>query len=67
MNKNNLIHKVKALDGLNQDERAYLINLLDTKKKYGLVWEDKIEDVEEQLRDNLPVLKDVVEKRILGK
>ena len=43
-----------------------LINLVNTKKKYGLVWEDKPEDVEEQLRDNLPVLKEVVEKRILG-
>jgi len=27
MNKNHLIHKAKALDGLSQDERAYLINL----------------------------------------
>jgi adenine-specific DNA-methyltransferase len=66
MNKTDLIQKVKALEGLTQDERAYLINLVNTKKKYGLVWEDKPEDVEEQLRENLPVLKEVVEKRILG-
>ncbi len=31
------------------------------------MWEDKPEDVEEQLRENLPVLREVVEKRILGK
>ncbi len=67
MNKTDFIQKVKALEGLSQDERAYLINLVNTKKKYGLVWEDKPEDVEEQLRKNLPVLREVVEKRIMGK
>jgi adenine-specific DNA-methyltransferase len=66
MNKTDLIQKVKALDGLSQDERAYLINLVNTKKKYGLVWEDKPEDVEEQLRDNLPVLKEVKDKAIIN-
>jgi adenine-specific DNA-methyltransferase len=64
MNKTDLIQKVKALEGLSQDERAYLINLVNTKKKYGLVWEDKPEEVEEQLRENLPVLKEVKDKAI---
>ena len=67
MKKTDLIHKLKQLQGISDEERAYLINLVNTKKKYGLVWEDKPEDVEEQLRENLPVLKEVVEKRILGK
>lgn len=66
MNKQELISKIKQLDGISQDERAYLINLVNTKKKYGLVWEDKSEDVEEQLRDNLPVLKEVKEKAIIN-
>lgn len=66
MNKHDLIQKVKALDGISQDERAYLIDLINTKKKYGLVWEDKPEDVEETLRQHLPVLQEVVEKRILS-
>ncbi len=66
MKKTDLIQKVKAFDGLSQDERAYLINLVNTKKKYGLVWEDKPEAVEEQLRTMLPVLKEVEEKRIVG-
>jgi len=66
MKKTDLIQKLKQLEGITQDERAYLINLVNTKKKYGLVWEDKPEDVEEQLRENLPVLKEVVEKRILA-
>jgi len=64
MNKTDLIQKIKQLEGISQDERAYLINLVNTKKKYGLVWEDKPEDVEEQLRTQLPVLREVVEKRI---
>ena len=66
MNKQDLISKIKQLDGITQDERAYLINLVNTKKKYGLVWEDKREDVEEQLRDNLPVLKEVKDKAIIN-
>lgn len=52
MNKTDLIQKVKAIEGLTQDERAYLVNLVNTKKKFGLVWEDKPEEVEEQLREH---------------
>ncbi len=66
MNKHDLIQKVKALDGISQDERAYLIDLINTKKKYGLIWEDKPEDVEETLRQHLPVLQEVVERRIIS-
>ena len=67
MNKQDLIQKLKQLDGLTSDEKAALIDLVKTKKKYGLVWEDKPEAVEEQLRQFLPVLKEVKEKRILAK
>ena len=66
MNKKELLDKVKNLEGLSTDEKAYLINLVNTKKKYGLVWEDKPEDVEEQLRTHLPVLKEVKEKAIIN-
>lgn len=66
MNKQDLIQKIKQLEGISQDERAYLIDLVNTKKKYGLVWEDKPEDVEEQLRENLPVLKEVKVKAIIN-
>lgn len=66
MNKQDLIQKIKQLEGISQDERAYLIDLVNTKKKYGLVWEDKPENVEEQLRENLPVLKEVKEKAIIN-
>lgn len=66
MNKQDLISKIKQLDGVTQDERAYLINLVNTKKKYGLVWEDKPEDVEEQLRSMLPVLSEIKNKAIVN-
>lgn len=67
MNKQDLIQKLKQLDGLTADEKAALIELVKNKKKYGLVWEDKPEAVEEQLRQFLPVLKEVKNKRILAK
>ncbi len=33
-----------------------MLELIHGHKKYGLVWEDKPEDIEEQLREDLPVL-----------
>ena len=66
MNKTDLIQKLKQLQGLTSDEKAELINLINTNKKYGLVWEDKPEDVEEQLRKYLPVLKEVKKREILA-
>ena len=54
--KARLIQRVKALKELTDDERGDLLELLRTQKTYGLVWEDKPEDVEERLRDELPVL-----------
>ncbi len=66
MKKTELIQKLKILGGISHDERAYLINLVNTKKKYGLVWEEKPEDVEELLRENLPVLKEVKDRAIIN-
>ncbi|MGE4346054.1 MAG: site-specific DNA-methyltransferase [Flavobacteriaceae bacterium] len=66
MNKKEILDKIKSLEGLNNDEKAFLINLVNTKKKYGLVWEDKPEDVEEELRTKLPVLKEVKERAIIN-
>jgi adenine-specific DNA-methyltransferase len=66
MNKKELLDKVKSLDSLTTEEKSYLINLVNTKKKYGLVWEDKPEDVEEELRAKLPILKEVKERAIIN-
>ena len=66
IDKAELISKLQTLEGLAVDERSSLIGLLREHKKYGLVWEDKPEDVEERLRDELPVLREVKDKAILS-
>ena len=66
MDKNHLINKIKEIQGLTNDEKSALLELLNSKKKYGLVWEDKPEDVEERLREELPVLKEVKERAIIS-
>lgn len=45
-------------------EIARLKNELKKNKKYGLVWEDKTEDVVEMCKEKLPVLKEVKDKEI---
>lgn len=64
--KARLIERVKSLEGLTNDERSALLELLRTEKAYGLVWENKPEDVEERLRDELPMLVEDETKRIIS-
>lgn len=56
MNKTELARKIQALEGLNNEEKTALLELIRGHKKYGLVWEEKPEDIEERLREDLPVL-----------
>lgn len=63
--KAKLIERIKTLEGLTDDERAALLGLLSENKTYGLVWEDKPEKVEERLRNELPVLKEVKSRAII--
>ena len=65
IDKAELISKLQTLEGLSNDERSSLIGLLREHKKYGQVWEDKPEDVEERLREELPVLREVKDKATL--
>ena len=66
MNRNELANKIRGIDGLTNDEKSALIELLRKQKKYGLVWEDKPEDVEERLREELPVLIEDTGKAIIS-
>lgn len=66
MNKKELYNKILQLDGLTNEEKSELLGLLRKQKKYGLVWEDKPEDVEERLRDELPVLLEDISKAIIS-
>lgn len=54
--RHKLIDRINTLEGLTDDERSALLGLLREHKTYGLVWEDKPEEVEERLRSELPVL-----------
>ncbi len=64
--KEQLRQRIKSLDVLTNEERSQLLELLAENKPYGLVWEDKPEDVEERLREELPVLKEVPERAFIS-
>lgn len=66
IDKAELISKVREMPGLTNDEKSALLELLNEKKTYGLVWENHEEAVEEQLREQLPVLREVPERRIIS-
>src|SRR5690606_3678136 len=47
-----------------QEDFIQEIEQLRKRKKYGLVWEDKPEDVVEQCKNELPILEEVKDKEI---
>ncbi len=61
-----LADRIRSIEGLTDDERSALLGLLNDTKTYGLVWEDKPEEVEERLREELPVLKEVKSRAIVS-
>ena len=66
IDKSLLAQKIRELEGLSSDEKSQLLGLINDHKRYGLVWEDKVEEVEEQLQEQLPILSEVTDKRILS-
>lgn len=64
--KSQLRKAITELEGLSAEDKSALIELLNTHKKYGLVWEDKSETVEEALREKLPLLTEVKERAIVS-
>lgn len=57
---------IASLGGLTSEQKADLLQLLSEQKRYGLVWEEHTEEVEEQLRTQLPVLTEDATKRIVS-
>ncbi len=55
----------KNYQSYSKDELIRELQQLKKQKKYGLVWEDKPEDVVEQCKTKLPVLKEVKGKEII--
>lgn len=66
LTKNQLSNKVRQIDGLSDDERSALLACLNEQKKYGLVWEDKPEDVESHLQREVPVLREIKDRAIIS-
>ena len=66
MNKTELAQKIQTLDGLSNEDKCALLELLSAQKKYGLVWEDKPEEAEQKMLDHLPVLKEVIDRAIIS-
>lgn len=64
--RNELRERIRVLEGLTAEERTALLGLLAESKPYGLVWEDKPEDVEERLRNELPVLHELPERALIS-
>ena len=62
--RHKLIDRINTLEGLTDDERSALLGLLREHKTYGLVWEDKPEEMEERLRNELPVLVEVKDRAL---
>ncbi len=54
----------KDYDSWDKSRLIEEIQKLSSRKKYGLVWEDKPEDVVEQCKNQLPVLEEVFERAI---
>ena len=62
MNKNEIIKKIQNSKDLDEEAKAILVQMLNERKKYGLVWEEKkddiFENVEKELIASLPVLEE---------
>lgn len=56
MDKNELARTIREHDGLSNEVKTELLKLIQEQKRYGLVWEEKTEDIYERLREDLPVL-----------
>jgi len=55
---------MKKIDDMTKEELVSLLKEVKKRKKYGLVWEDKPEDVVEQCKKELPVLEESRDRAI---
>ncbi len=65
LSKQELREAILGDESLSDDVKGQLLDLLKTPT-FGLVWEEKTEDVIERLRDELPILKEVKERAIIS-
>ena len=55
---------IKQSQELSDEQKADIIELIRIQKKYGLVWEDSPELAEQELKNKLPILREVEDRRI---
>lgn len=60
-----LIATIRELKELSNEQKSDILQLISEQKKYGIVWEDSPEDVEENLRVNVPVLVEDKDRAII--
>ncbi len=61
-----LIATIRELKELSNEQKSDILQLISEQKKYGIVWEDSPEDVEENLRVNVPVLVEDKDRAIIS-
>ncbi len=66
IDKEALVAAIKQSQEVSDEQKADILELISTKKKYGLVWEDSIEDAYEELKNKQPILREVENRRILN-
>lgn len=66
IDKAELAQRINSLEGLDNETKSQLLELLHERKRYGLVWEDKPEAAEERLQSELPILHEVKERAIIS-
>ena len=64
--KQELEKKIRDAKDLSNEDKSNLLGLLNEKKTYGLVWEDSTEDAFEQLKTQLPILREVEDRQIVN-
>lgn len=60
-----LAARILALEGISSEDKSALLELLSEQKRFGLVWEEKPEEAQKILRNHIPVLEEVAERRLL--
>lgn len=56
----------KRLEDYTKEELLEVVKGLKRRKKFGLVWEEKIEDVVQQCQMKLPIIEEVTNRAITG-
>lgn len=67
LNKLELVEKIRHSEGFTLSEKSKLIELINHNKRYGLIWEEKNENAEQELLDKLPILSEDETKAIINK